>query len=246
MVKKIKSDEEHVVNKFGKLQEQLGIHFQDGNLLKQAFTHSSYVNEHPEKRRHDNERLEFLGDAVLELTVSHYLFNRFPSMNEGEMTKLRASVVCEPSLVIFANELHFGEYILLGKGEEMTGGRTRPALLADVFEAFIGAFYLDKGLKAVVSFLEKVVFPKIDEGLFSSTADYKSKLQEYVQKRTSGVLEYTILDERGPAHDKEFVSSVSLNSKALGTGKGRSKKEAEQQAAQTALSNLQKEEKKKP
>jgi len=128
----------------------------------------------------------------------------------------------------------------------MTGGRTRPALLADVFEAFIGALYLDKGLKAVVSLLEKVVFPKIDEGLFSSTADYKSKLQEYVQKRTSGVLEYTILDERGPAHDKEFISSVSLNNKALGTGKGRSKKEAEQQAAQTALSNLQKEEKKKP
>ncbi|GER65593.1 ribonuclease 3 [Weizmannia acidilactici] len=244
MAKKSKPDYEYVaLDHFRKLQDSIHIRFKNPELLKQAFTHSSYVNEHPEKRQNDNERLEFLGDAVLELTVSHYLFKRFPSMTEGEMTKLRASVVCEPSLVIFANELHFGEYIFLGKGEEMTGGRTRPALLADVFEAFIGALFLDQGLAAVVSLLERIVFPKIEEGMFSHTTDYKSKLQEYIQKTSSGVLEYTILDERGPAHDKEFVSRVSLNDEELGTGKGRSKKEAEQHAAQTALSNLRKKEK---
>ncbi len=121
-------------------------------MLKQAFTHSSYVNEHRKKPYEDNERLEFLGDAVLELTVSEYLFTKYPMMSEGELTKLRAAIVCEPALVTFANELSFWGFILLGKGEEMTGGRTRPALFADVFEAFIGALYLDQGIDTIVSF----------------------------------------------------------------------------------------------
>ncbi|MEK4441141.1 MULTISPECIES: ribonuclease III [Niallia] len=221
--------------KMKELQDKLGIHFTNEKLLKQAFTHSSYVNEHRRKPHEDNERLEFLGDAVLELTVSKFLFNKFPMMSEGELTKLRAAIVCEPSLVSFANELSFGKYVLLGKGEEMTGGRTRPALLADVFEAFIGALYLDQGLDSVVAFLEEVVFPKINNGAFSHVMDFKSQLQEYVQRDAVGTIEYKILLEKGPAHNREFISQVFLNNRELGTGMGRSKKEAEQQAAQKSL-----------
>ncbi|UTI44639.1 ribonuclease III [Niallia sp. RD1] len=217
------------------LQDKLGIHFTNEKLLKQAFTHSSYVNEHRRKPHEDNERLEFLGDAVLELTVSKFLFKKFPMMSEGELTKLRAAIVCEPSLVSFANELSFGVYVLLGKGEEMTGGRTRPALLADVFEAFIGALYLDQGLDSVVAFLEEVIFPKINNGAFSHVMDFKSQLQEYVQRDAVGTIEYKILLEKGPAHNREFISQVFLNDRELGTGMGRSKKEAEQQAAQKSL-----------
>ncbi|AKS38016.1 ribonuclease III [Anoxybacillus gonensis] len=224
--------------KFKQFQEQIGIFFRDEKLLIQAFTHSSYVNEHRKRLHEDNERLEFLGDAVLELTVSQYLFEQFPQMSEGELTKLRAAIVCEPSLVTFAHALSFGDLVLLGKGEELTGGRMRPSLLADVFEAFIGALYLDQGIEAVVQFLGKTMFPKIREGAFSHVMDYKSQLQELVQRDGSGILEYKILQERGPAHNKEFVSRVSLNGEELGVGIGRSKKEAEQRAAQMALAKL--------
>jgi ribonuclease-3 len=224
--------------KFKQFQEKIGITFRNEKLLVQAFTHSSYVNEHRKRPHEDNERLEFLGDAVLELTISQYLFEKFPQMSEGELTKLRAAIVCEPSLVTFAHALSFGELVLLGKGEEMTGGRMRPALLADVFEAFVGALYLDQGMNAVVKFLEKTIFPKIDEGAFSHVMDYKSQLQELIQRDGSGVLEYKILQERGPAHNKEFVSRVSLNGQELGIGTGKSKKEAEQRAAQMALEKL--------
>ncbi len=158
-------------------------------------------------------------------------------MSEGELTKLRASIVCEPSLVIFANELKFGQYVLLGKGEELTGGRERPALLADVFESFIGALYLDQGLEAVVAFLEKIVFPKVEVGAFSHVMDFKSQLQEMVQQSNNGVLHYEIVDEKGPAHNRTFVSRVLLNEQELGIGRGKSKKEAEQQAAQSAMHN---------
>ncbi|WP_203362277.1 ribonuclease III [Bacillus sp. REN10] len=224
---------------FKQLQQKLGIQFHDERLLKQAFTHSSYVNEHRKKPYEDNERLEFLGDAVLELTVSQFLFKKYSLLSEGDLTKLRAAIVCEPSLVTFANELQFGEVVLLGKGEEMTGGRMRPALLADVFEAFVGALYLDQGMETVISFLEDVVFPKINSGAFSHMMDYKSQLQELVQRQTKGQLEYRILDEKGPAHSKEFVAQVSLNDEVLGSGQGKSKKEAEQYAAQMALAALQ-------
>lgn len=223
---------------FKEFQDKIGVQFTNVKLLIQAFTHSSYVNEHRRKPYDDNERLEFLGDAVLELTVSQFLYNKYPTMSEGELTKLRAAVVCEPSLVAFANELTFGEYVLLGKGEEMTGGRTRPALLADVFEAFIGALFLDKGIDIVVQFLEKVVFPKIDAGAFSHVMDFKSQLQEHVQRDSSGVIEYKVLQEKGPAHNREFISQVNLNGEEIGVGTGRSKKEAEQHAAQMALEKL--------
>ncbi|WP_342430564.1 ribonuclease III [Neobacillus sp. FSL H8-0543] len=225
-------------NQFKDFQTKIGIHFENEKLLKQAFTHSSYVNEHRRKPYEDNERLEFLGDAVLELTVSQFLFKKYPMMSEGELTKLRAAIVCEPSLVTFANELNFGSLILLGKGEEMTGGRERPALLADVFEAFIGALYLDKGLDIVIGYLERIVFPKINEGAFSHVMDYKSQLQELIQRDGIGVIEYRVLLEKGPAHNKEFVSRVSLNGEEIGIGSGKSKKEAEQRAAQMALDVL--------
>lgn len=220
------------------LQKNLGITFKNANVLMQAFTHSSYVNEHRMKNYRDNERLEYLGDAVLELTVSEFLFHSFPDREEGELTKLRASIVCEPSLVTFADALQFGSYILLGKGEELTGGRTRPSLLADVFESFIGALYLDQGLNAVKSFLGKHMFPKITSANRIQNTDHKTRLQEYIQQHGMGALEYRISDERGPAHEREFVSEVYLDSKLMGTGSGRSKKDAEQQAASEALSKL--------
>ncbi|MGG3466639.1 ribonuclease III [Neobacillus pocheonensis] len=225
-------------NQFKDFQKTIEILFCNEKLLKQAFTHSSYVNEHRRKPFEDNERLEFLGDAVLELTISQFLFKKYPTMTEGELTKLRAAIVCEPSLVAFANELGFGKLILLGKGEEMTGGRERPALLADVFEAFIGALYLDQGIDKVIDFLEKVVFPKINAGAFSHVMDFKSQLQELIQRDGTGVIEYRVLQEKGPAHNKEFVSKVSLNGEELGIGTGKSKKEAEQHAAQMALDVL--------
>ncbi len=230
---------ESIRQSFVKLQEELNVQFDNTTLIYQAFTHSSYVNEHRRKFYTDNERLEFLGDAVLELSVSQYLFQKFPSMSEGELTKLRAAIVCEPSLVLFANELQFGMYVLLGKGEEVTGGRERPALLADVFESFVGALYLDQGLQPVVTFLEQVVFPKVEIGAFSHVMDYKSQLQEIVQQTNNGSLLYEIIEEKGPAHNRTFISAVRLGSDELGVGEGKSKKEAEQKAAQVAIGHLQ-------
>ncbi|EST52614.1 ribonuclease III [Brevibacillus panacihumi W25] len=226
------------VMNFARLQEKLGVRFHDESVLRQAFTHSSYVNEQRGKRIQDNERLEFLGDAVLELTVSQFLYKTFPKMSEGEMTKLRAAIVCEPSLVKFAELLQFGDLVLLGKGEELTGGRQRPALLADVFEAFVGALYLDQGLDAVFAFMEKYVYPRVDKGEFAQVTDFKSQLQEFVQQDNLGDIQYRIVEEKGPAHNREFVSEVLLNSRSLGVGTGRSKKEAEQQAAARALIKL--------
>ena len=223
---------------FQQLQNTIGIQFNNEKLMKQAFTHSSYVNEHRGKPFQDNERLEFLGDAVLELTVSQFLFTHFPKMSEGEMTKLRAAIVCEPSLVRFAESLQFGKLVLLGKGEEMTGGRQRPALLADCFEAFIGALYLDQGLPTVTNFLNQFVFPSVDRGEFMKVTDYKSQLQEHVQHDNLGEITYRIIEEKGPAHNREFVSEVLLNGVSMGAGKGRSKKEAEQHAAAVAIEKL--------
>ncbi|CAH8769952.1 ribonuclease III [Paenibacillus dendritiformis] len=220
------------------LQQKLNIHFRNRQLLKQAFTHASYVNEHRFGQHQDNERLEFLGDAVLELTVSEFLFHQCPTRPEGELTKMRASIVCEPSLVKFANQLQFGKYVLLGKGEELTGGRTRPALLADVFESFIGALYLDQGLEPVREFLRNHIFPQISLDGKLQTNDYKTQLQELTQHHNLGALEYRIVEERGPAHEREFVSEVHMGEICLGRGVGRSKKEAEQQAAAEALEQL--------
>lgn len=218
------------------LQSELRLMFRNPDLLREAFTHSSYVNEHRIGQYKDNERLEFLGDAVLELTVSEYLFEMYPNRTEGELTKLRASIVCESSLVGFAEKLDFGSFVLLGKGEELTGGRNRPALLADVFEAFIGALYLDQGLDVVKNFLLQYVFPHLPKQGRLLMADYKTHLQEHTQQHSLGPVEYKIVNERGPAHEREFVAEVYIYGKLLGQGTGRSKKEAEQHAAAQALS----------
>lgn len=217
------------------LQENINIYFTNTNYLKQAFTHSSYKNENKNKKMNDNERLEFLGDAVLELTVSDYLFNTFPNITEGELTKLRASIVCEASLVKFAESLKFGDYIMLGKGEELSGGRNRPSLLADVFEAFVGVLYLEKGLDVVKEFFSAFVFPKIDHGFFNQSQDFKSQLQEYIHQNNQGIITYNIIDMIGPAHDVEFHTEVIIDGKIMGKGIGKSKKESEQVAAQQAL-----------
>ncbi|WP_112180816.1 MULTISPECIES: ribonuclease III [Paraliobacillus] len=220
---------------FQPLQDHLQIHFNNESILQQAFTHSSYVNENRGKSSQDNERLEFLGDAVLELGVSQYLYRTYPNMAEGELTKLRASIVCEPALVGFANDLSFDQYVLLGKGEERTGGRKRPALLADVFEAFVGALYLDQGFDVVLDFLDKYLYPKIEKGAFSHAMDYKSQLQELIQQNRDAEIVYEIVEEKGPAHDREFIANVRLNQEIAGVGHGRTKKEAEQRAAKKAL-----------
>lgn len=225
------------------LEEKMGVRFRNRELLAQALTHTSYVNEMRARGQAmpDNERLEFLGDAVLELAVSEFLFRAYPQMSEGEMTKLRASIVCEATLVTLAESMQFGDYIRLGKGEEMTGGRARPSLLADAFEAVVGALYLDCGYDAVVALLERLIFPRVLNGEFLQNNDFKSRLQEEVQRRNLGTLQYSIAEERGPAHHREFVSEVFLDHRLMGVGQGRSKKEAEQQAAAQALQKLTKE-----
>src|SRR5690606_3191429 len=221
------------------LEEQLGISIRNPELFRQAFTHTSFAHERRgEKPPDHNERLECLGDAVLELLVSEHLYHRYPEKNEGELTRMRARVVCEPSLAQFAEELGFGQLVRLGKGEEMTGGRQRPALLADLFEAFVGALYLDQGLEGARRFLQKVVFTRIDEDWLSRIIDAKTRLQEVVQQERTGSLTYRIVDEWGPAHDRHFVAEVHLDGRRLGRGTGRSKKEAEQEAATMALKEM--------
>ncbi len=221
------------------LEQKIGLSFKDKRLYIQAFTHTSYVHEHRGARVHqDNERLEYLGDAVLELAVSEYLFHRYPLMSEGDLTRLRARVVCEASLSAFAKELGLGQYVRLGRGEEMTGGRHRPALLADLFEALIGALYLDAGMDEVRHLLQSVVFPRIGDDLLVQLMDAKSKLQEIVQQKGIGPLEYRIVDMSGPAHDRHFVAEVLVGTRCLGRGKGRSKKEAEQRAAAQGLKRI--------
>ncbi len=165
--------------------------------------HTSYVNEHREQQLEDNERLEFLGDAVLELAVSQYLYREYKHMSEGELTKFRANIVCEPSLEKFAKDLNLNEFLLLGKGEEKSGGRERPSLLADAYEALIGAIYLDQGFDQVITFLSDFMYPKIEPGAFSHAMDYKTQLQELVQQDGKQV-QYKIVDEIGPAHNRSL------------------------------------------
>jgi ribonuclease-3 len=212
--------------------------FKNKDLLYQAFTHSSYVNEHRQGTQKDYERLEFLGDAVLELMVSQYLFKHFPNLSEGDMTKLRAAIVCETGWVMFAHTLSLENKIFLGRGEESTGGRNRPGLLADVFEAFVGALYLDQGLAEVNRFLERVVYPKIADGTFSHVMDFKSQLQETVQSKDLGQIDYDVTLEKGSAQHREFIAKVQLNGEVMGNGKGPSKKDAEQSAAREALKKI--------
>lgn len=217
-----------------KMQE-LSLSYNNISIYQQAFSHSSFINDFNMGRLEHNERLEFLGDAVLELTVSRFLYDQYPHLPEGDLTKMRANIVCEPSLVIFANKIHLNTLILLGKGEEKTGGRTRPSLVADVFEAFVGALYLDQGLDVVKNFAESVIFPFVEDEQLMGAVDFKTKFQEYVHQRYLGQLQYRIIKEDGPAHNKKFTSEVQLNHEAIAQGTGRTKKESEQKAAEKAF-----------
>lgn len=218
------------------LEKYFNLKFNDFSLLERAMTHSSYANENNIK---SNERLEFVGDAVLDLAVAKFLFEKLDEA-EGILTKKRAQEVCEQSLYEYAKSINLGDYLLLGKGEEMSDGRSKPALLADAFEALLGAVYIDKGYFETYKILDKVVFPTILKNINKEDKDYKSKLQELVQsdKRT---LEYKIISETGPAHNREFTSRVFMDDTIImGEGIGKSKKEAEQNAAKATLEKLAK------
>ena len=215
-----------------KFQAEMGYEFKDEQLLKQALTHSSYANEKHLKKLSDNERLEFLGDAVLEVVSSEFLFHAYPKLTEGELTKLRASIVCEPTLALCTEEMHLGEYLFLGKGEDHTGGRTRKSVLSDALEAVIGAIYLDGGFANAKEFVLKYIMKDIEhKHLFY---DSKTILQEVVQGEHE-TLTYVLLGETGPDHDKTFEVGVLIGQKEISTGKGHTKKAAEQEAAYQAL-----------
>ncbi len=213
------------------LEEKLGYTFQNPALLTRALTHSSYANE--QNAPGDNERLEFLGDSVLGFLTAEYLFSEHKGVPEGELTRLRAYAVCEKSLDVYAKQLGLGDFLLLGKGEERTGGRTRASVLSDAFEAVIAAMYLDGGIQAARPFVLRYVAPYVEaKPVFR---DYKTTLQEVTQQNPGETLEYVVVSESGPDHDKHFEVEVHLNSNVLGRGSGPSKKKAEQDAARQAL-----------
>ena len=218
-----------------RLQTDYGIDFSDLDLLQTAFTHTSYANEHRLLKISHNERLEFLGDAALQLIISKYLYQKYPHFPEGEMSKLRSSFVREESLAGFSRSCGFDAYLLLGKGEEKSGGRQRDTILGDVFEAFLGALLLDKGEAVVEQFLHQVMIPQLEVGNYERVTDYKTSLQETLQVNGEIDITYLVVDEVGPAHDKTFTVQVMADQKIIGQGKGRSKKLAEQAAAKNAL-----------
>lgn len=224
---------------FTELEEKIGLVFDDKALLLQALVHTSYVNENPSFPLNDNERLEFLGDAVLDFVVGDYLYHRFPEIKEGELTWLRASLVKGETLAQFARKISLGSFLLLGKGEEESGGRERNSILGSAFEALVGAIYLDKDLDAVRSFLEPFIEPELDLLLREAAGlDPKSQLQEFVQEWLGITPSYRTLEERGPEHARTFVVGVFLREKLWGKGEGHSKQQASMEAAQNALENL--------
>ena len=217
------------------LENKIGYHFKNKDLLSEALTHSSYANERKAQHIKYNERLEFLGDAVLSIVVSDYIFSHCPELPEGELTKLRASLVCEKSLFEFAKKIDLGSYLVLSKGERNNGGAERPSILSDTFEALIAAIYIDGGMEPAAKHILNFVIPSIKNSCKKKVKDYKTTLQEIVQKNPGEKLEYVLIGESGPDHNKHFVVEVHLNSNVIGKGGGRSKKEAEQQAAREAL-----------
>ena len=215
---------------------ELNYKFKDVTLFQTAMTHTSYANEHRGSHLHHNERLEFLGDSVLGFVTADYLFTHYPDLPEGELTKLRAAVVCEGALCEIARELGIPEQIRLGHGEETGGGRGRPSILADATEALLGAIFLDGGIEPARAFVLRFIPKKVELALAGGAfKDYKTILQEIVQKNKQETLEYRLAGQSGPDHDKRFTMELLLNSNVFASGTGRSKKEAEQMAAKTAL-----------
>ena len=223
---------------YQELEKKIGYTFQNRALLKQAVTHSSFANEQKINRQKHYERLEFLGDAVLELVSSDFLFQTHPEMPEGQLTKLRASMVCEPALAYCAKDLTLDSFIQLGKGEEATGGRYRDSIVSDVMEAVIGAIYLDGGMEPARTYIHRFILSDLEnKQLF---LDSKTNLQEYMQQNLKKEFHYRLVEESGPEHDKVFLVEVVMEEKVLGRGKGRTKKAAEQQAAYEALLGFRK------
>lgn len=218
------------------LEEKLGYEFRDPALLENALTHSSCANE-SRGRLQSNERLEFLGDSILGMVVADHLYRNHPDLPEGELTRTRAALVCEDSLVEVAEALRLGEYLHLGKGEEAGGGRKRPSIQADAVEAVLAAVYLDGGIGSARKIVQQYILCREVEGL-TSPRDYKTALQELVQRESGQVLKYRLTGEEGPDHDKRFFVEVDLNGEVAGRGKGHSKKEAEQIAAKAAIAKL--------
>ncbi len=220
------------------LEERLGYSFRNRALLETALTHSSYANENRASGIVCNERLEFLGDSVLGVTVADFLYRHFPDMPEGRMTRLRAELVCEQSLHRVALELHLGDYLRLGKGEEHNGGRKRASILSDAVEAVIAAMYLDAGMETAAGFIHRCLLDDVRAIETPTFTDYKTSLQELVQRHSGQVLSYELVGEEGPDHAKTFRVRVCLNGDPIGRGTGRTKKEAEQAAAANALEAL--------
>lgn len=220
------------------LEKKLSYTFKDKQLLLEALTHSSYINEHRTENEDCNERLEFFGDSVLSVIVSRYLFSKFTSRQEGDMTKIRAAVVCEKALAKYAREIDLGDYLRMGKGEEKTNGRQRASVTSDAFEAVLAAMYIDSGYDAdtVANFLMPFVVREINDlNTGESFVDYKTSLQQIIQQADGERLQYAVVEESGPDHDKTFVVEARLNSNVIGVGRGSSKREAEQSAAKEAL-----------
>ncbi len=221
------------------LETAIGYKFKNITLLQNALTHSSYANEQWHDSLKSNERLEFLGDSILGMVVAEHLYKTQPDRPEGDLTRMRADMVCERSLAEIAQKLHLGDHLLLGKGEEQSGGRNRPSILADAVESVIAACFLDGGMTPVESFIRKFVLCNVPVKAMKN-ADYKTALQELVQQKKNQVLSYKLVGESGPDHDKQFVVELTLNGDVIGKGIGTSKKRAEQDAAHVALESLQK------
>ena len=226
------------MKKLLELEQRIGYKFENFDLLVKAMTHSSYANEHRYEKKENNERLEFLGDAVLELISSDYLFAKYPETPEGVLTKKRASMVCEPTLALCAREIPLGDYLLLGKGEDATGGRKRDSIVSDAMEALIGAIYLDGGFANAKEFIHRFILNDMEhKKLFY---DSKTILQEIVQGHTDETLTYVLLKEEGPDHNKSFEVSAMLGDQEIGRGIGRTKKSAEQRAAYRGILTIRK------
>ncbi|MBE6958522.1 MAG: ribonuclease III [Ruminococcaceae bacterium] len=219
------------------LEKAIGYSFKDITLLQNALCHSSYANERWHDSLKSNERLEFLGDSVLGMVVADHLYRTFPNRPEGELTRMRADMVCEKSLAVVANQLELGKHLMLGRGEELSGGRGRDSILADAVESVIAACYLDGGMDAGVQFIKKFILVNVPVTKLQN-ADYKTALQELVQQKKNQVLSYRLIGESGPDHDKEFRVELTLNDEVVGVGIGSSKKRAEQAAAREALQRL--------
>ena len=219
------------------LEKAIGYRFQNISLLQNALAHSSYANERWHNSLMSNERLEFLGDSILGMTVADYLYRTFPDRPEGELTRMRADMVCEKTLAAVANQIGLGQHLLLGHGEERLGGRNRESILADAVESIIAACYLDGGFESAAAFIRSFILCHVPVTQLQNV-DYKTKLQELIQRKKNQVLTYALVGESGPDHEKSFQVEVSLNGSVVGQGSGRSKKRAEQDAARAAIEAL--------